>query len=137
MRLSALVLLVLAIWGATCDRTAPVSAPQTTTIKEPRRSLPPKEEVLEYLDGKGIALTEPQRMPEKADKLHMLQKTQIEALEVGQSAGSVNDGPWTTTVTFIANTDRGRFAVKCWVHYRMVEEKCAFFGFDVKEVVKQ
>jgi hypothetical protein len=89
--------------------------------------------VLAYLDGKVIALTG----PDKVGKPYTLKKDQVEALEVGQNAGSVNDGPWTTTVTFIANTDKGRYAVKCRVHYRMIEEKCAFFGFDAEEVAKQ
>lgn len=136
MRLAALVFLVLAVFGGGCQRSLPI--PGAGTTKEPRSSsFPSKAEVLEYLDGKTISLTKPMKTPEKGNPAFVLKKDQIEALEVGSNAGRIGDGPWTTTVTFIAKTDQGRYAINCDVHYRIVEGKCAFFGLDVREAAKQ
>ena len=93
---------------------------------------PSKDEVLDYLDGKTIA-----QSLEKGAPRFVLKRDQVEALEVDKSATSVGDGPWVTSVTFIANAGDGRYAVKLTVQHRRVEDKRAFFGFTVQEVAKQ
>lgn len=135
MRFSGLILL-LAICGLACNRPAPPPGFATPSAKEARGTYPLKEEVIEYLDGKSINLADP-KAKDNAGKVHTLRKNEIEALEVAKSASSINNGPWTTEVTFIVRTDEGRYAVKGSVQYRMVEDKCAFFGFEVTEVARQ
>jgi hypothetical protein len=133
-------LVVLALGAVGCDRTnAPglAVAPSRTVggaPADPSQAYPSKEEVLDYLDGKTISRTQP---PSKDEPQFILRQAQIEALEVSQSGTSVNDGPWTTAVTCIAKTDEGRFAVKLTVQHRRVENKRAFFGFQVSEIAKQ
>lgn len=88
---------------------------------------------MECLDGRAIALTD----SGKPDKPYTLKRDQIEALAVGPGGSSVNDEPWTTNVTFIVRTDQGRYAIRGAVRYRIVEERCAFYGFEAREVAKQ
>ncbi len=115
-----------------------VTAPgaQTTAPKEALTYLS-KEEVLDYLDGKAMALPGSSNTADKAELSCIFKRDQVEALEVEKGFVSINDGPRNTNVTFILNSDRGRYAVKCSVAYRRVENKCAFFGFDVRELGKQ
>jgi hypothetical protein len=120
------------------ERSAAVPNPEAQTAPPGEaRSYPSKEEVLAYLDGKTVDLAGPNRTSEKAEKPCTLERDQIEALEVEQSSVRINDGPRNTTVTFLLDSDQGRYAVKFWVYYRWVEKKCAFFGFEVKELSKQ
>ena len=135
MRFSGVVLL-LAVGGLACNRPAPPPNFATPSAKEARGNYPLKEEVIEYLDGKSINLADP-KAKDNAGKVHTLRRTEIEALEVAKSASSINNGPWTTEVTFIVRTDEGRYAVKGSVQYRIVEDTCAFFGFEISEVAKQ
>jgi hypothetical protein len=135
----AIVLVVLALGAIGCDRrTVPAvavgPARPGATPAESSESYPSKEEVLDYLDGKTISRTDP---PAKDELQFTLRRDQIEALEVDKSGTSVGDGPWTTTVTFIAKADETRYAVKLTVKHRRIEDKRAFFGFHVSEVAKQ
>jgi len=134
------LVLLLALAAVGCDRT---TAPGLAVVPSrtvggppagPSQAYPSKEEVLDYLDGKTISRTQP---PSKDEPQFILRQAQIEALEVSQSGTSVNDGPWTTAVTFIAKTDEGRYAVKLTLEHRLVENNRAFFGFHVAEIAKQ
>ena len=104
---------------------------------ETRDDYPTKEEVLDYLDGKAIALSEPESGSDLAAKTWTLKRSQIEALEVSRSKATPLGEPSISGVTFILHADQGRYAVHGLVSYRFVQEKCAFFGFKVVEVSKQ
>jgi hypothetical protein len=101
------------------------------------RFAPTQEEVLDYLDGKDIALSDPETGSDRAAKSWTLKRSQIDALEVAQNKATPAGEPSISGVTFIFNSDRGRYAVHGVVSYRFVQEKCAFFGFKVVEVSKQ
>jgi hypothetical protein len=114
---------------------AKVEAPTSPPSEE--RNYPSKEEVRDYLVGKTITLAGRKSAPGTAEKTAPLKRDQIEGVEVAQTSSSIDDGPWSTPVTFLIQCDRGRYAVKGQVSYRWVENKCAFFGFEVEEVGKQ
>jgi hypothetical protein len=136
MRIALLLLLLLALSGLACNRPSAPPVLGTPSTSEGRGNYPLKEEVIEYLDGKTINLADP-KGKEKSPIVHKLRKNEIEALEIGKSASSFDNGPWSTDMTFIARTDGGRFALKGRVQYRIVENKCAFFGFEISEVARQ
>jgi hypothetical protein len=93
--------------------------------------------VLDYLDGKDIALSDPATGSDQGAKSCTLKRNQIHALEVARSKATPLGKPSMSGVTFILNSDRGRYAVQGVFSYRFVQEKCAFFGFKVVEVSKQ
>src|SRR5262249_4009141 len=110
---------------------------QKNAPDERRDDYPTKEEVLDYLDGKAIVLSDPATGSDPAAKSSTLNRSQIEALEV-RSAKSTSPGePSVTAVTFIVNSDHGRYMVHGLVSYGFVQTKCAFVGFKVVEVSKQ
>jgi hypothetical protein len=111
---------------------APTNAPGQTRV-----DYPTNDEVLDYLDGKDIALSDPESGSDLAAKSCTLRRSQIDALEVAQNKVTPVGEPSISGVTFILNSDRGRYAVHGVVSYRLVQEKCAFFGFNVLEVCKQ
>ena len=121
-----------------CNRMgpAPAVAPPAPAPAEGSDSYPSKAEVLDYVDGKPmpLALTGPDA---KADNTVALRRDQIDALEVDRGGSSADGGPWLTSVTFLADTPRGKYAVRAQVQHRRVEDKRAFFGVEFKEVVKQ
>jgi hypothetical protein len=124
--------------------TAPTERPGTQPEPEARANprtedspYPSKQEIIDYLDFKPITLSDKGPKPDQGGWSHTIRRGQIEALAVDQSSWSINDGPKHTDVTFILNSDNGRYAVKVAVAYRRIEKKCAFFGFEVKEVGRQ
>jgi hypothetical protein len=119
-----------------CNRVGPAPAVAPPAPAEGADAYPSKAEVLDYLDGKPmpLALIGPDA---KADNTVTLRRDQIDALEVDRGGSAVNGGPWMTSVTFLANTPQGKYAVRAQVLHRRVEDKRAFFGVEFKEVVKQ
>jgi len=136
VRQAPLLLLLLMTGIVGCDRTrAPRAAVAPDVTMSPAGvpdAYPTKDEVLDYLDGKTIA-----QSLEKGTPQFVLKREQVEALEVEQGGTMVSNGPWVTSVTFIANSGDGRYAVRLTVQHRPVEDKRAFFGFTVQEVAKQ
>jgi hypothetical protein len=113
------------------------AAEQRNTPGKTRDDYPTKEEVLDYLDGKAIVLSDPQTGSERTAKSCTLQRSQIEALEVARNKETPLGQASISGVTFILNSDQGRYAVHGLVSYRLVQEQCAFVGFKVVEVRKQ
>jgi hypothetical protein len=111
------------------------TAPASTAAPSPPPNYPTRAEITEYLDGKPIALTSPDT-PDKP-LAHTMRKDQIEAVQISDSAGSINDEPWSTRVTFILDTGHGRYAVEGQVAFRRMGDKCAFFGFTPEKTVMQ
>jgi hypothetical protein len=111
---------------------APTNAPGKT-----RDDYPTKEEVLDYLDGQAIALSDREAGSGRPAGSCSLKRSQIEALEVSRNKATPLGEPSISGVTFVLRCDRGRYAVHGLVSYRLVQEKCAFFGFKVVEVSKQ
>src|SRR4051812_20312204 len=115
-----------------CNRLgpAPAVAPPAPAPTEGSDSFPSKAEVLDYLDGKPmpLALAGPEA---KAGNTVTLRRDQIDALQVDRGGSSVNGGPWLTSITFLANTPEGKYAVRAQVQHRRVEGKRAFFGGEV------
>jgi hypothetical protein len=101
------------------------------------RRYPSRDEVLDYLDGKTIALAARDPSPNRLAGGHQFRRDRIEALEVEQARARINSEPWTTTVTFLLRTDDARYAVRGEVAYRWVEDRCAFTGFRVTELAEQ
>jgi hypothetical protein len=110
---------------------------QTNAPGKSRDDYPTKEEVLDYLDGKAIALSDPETGSDRAAKSCTLKRSQIEGLEVARNKATPLGEPSVSAVTFLLNSDQGRYAVHGLVSYRFVQEKCAFSGFKVVEVSKQ
>jgi hypothetical protein len=102
-----------------------------------RDDYPTKEEVLDYLDGKAIALSDPETEGDRAAKSYTLKRSRIEALEVARNKATPLGEPSVSAVTFILNSDQGRYLVHGLVSYRLVQEKCAFSSFKVVESSKQ
>ena len=148
MRPVILLAFLAAIAGTGCPRpsrdhahdpAAPATAPQAAEDR-PSEGRPSKQEVLDYLDGKEIALVEGERrlgheLPKSAPR-HVVRKAHIEALKVGNGA-SVNGGPWSTDIDFLLNTGEARYAVLATVSHKRIEDRRAFFGFEIKRVARQ
>ena len=138
MRLASLLLGVFILGVVGCNwqaATAPAVVPASTGgATGSSDAYPSKDEVLDYLDGKTIARPDPS---DKGEPRFVFQRDHVEALEVEQSGTSVNNGPWTTTVRFIAKSGMERYAVKLTVQHRRVENKRAFFGFNVQDIARQ
>ena len=121
-------LFVLLIAG--CDRPA---APKG--VGPP---LPTKEEVLGYLDGKEVPMpvVGNHATPLDGTKVYRLRRDQIEALEVDPNqAGLASDE--CHRVSFLANVDGGRFAVRGVIESRLIEGRRAFSNWHLQEVAKQ
>jgi hypothetical protein len=130
--------LIVVVLGVACSSpSSPAPSPEPPRKDGPHEGYPTKEEVLAYLDGKAVSLTDPKQPAGKDEKPHILKRDQIEALQVNPSGSSFNDGPWSTTVNFIFNTGDARYAMEIWVSHRLVENKRAFFGMQVKQVSRQ
>jgi hypothetical protein len=102
----------------------------------PSQSRPTREEVIDYLDGKELDLAMGGDGGQGKAK-HVIRKEQIEALQVADSATSVNDEPWSVQIDFILNSGMGRYAVTGRVEHKLVDHKRAFFGFSVERVARQ
>jgi hypothetical protein len=119
-----------------CNRVGPngASAPGAVPATDPEANYPTRSEIIDYLDGK----TMPSRVPaDPKDAGILIRRDQIDALEVEKRASRINDGPWSTDVTFLLKTPDGKYAVRATVEHRRVEGKRAFFGIDFREVAKQ
>jgi hypothetical protein len=136
---SALILLAVLMFGILgCNwrtATAPAVAPSATgAANESSDAYPSKDDVVDYLEGKTIARSDPTA---KAGPQFVFQRDHVEAMEVEKSGTMVSDGPWTTTVRFIAKSGMERYAVTMTVQHRRVENKRAFFGYRVHDVELQ
>jgi hypothetical protein len=134
------MLVCVAAIGAGCGTPAPTTAPDAPPTPKPAEPIdgwPTQEEVLAYLDGKSVPLSDPNRPSGERHWNHVLKREQVEALEVRHSGTRVEDGPWDTPVSFILNTATGRYAVDAVVSHKLIENKRAFFGFRVRDVSKQ
>lgn len=134
-----LLLVLLLSSAVACQRPTTNSAgspPSPTPGETSSDGYPSKEELLTYLEGKSMPLVVGQSDAKPADSI-VLHREQIEALSVSQGGYSVNGGPWNTSVTFLVNTEKGKYAVVADVQHRRVENKRAFFGLNFKEVARQ
>jgi hypothetical protein len=112
--------------------TPPGKTNPAKTPNDPRR-----EALIQYLDGKTIALKDSKTASDKNGTLHTIKKDQIEAVEFPKSMAKNSADPWRPQVTLILNTGEARYFVHCTVPYREVEQTFAFLGFEVTEVAKQ
>lgn len=124
------IFLVGALVGLSCTN------PNAPSSGE-RKQYPSKGAVIKYLKGLSISLGTAGKNGKNTDISHTIREGDIEVLEVRERATRVNNGPWRTTVTFILNTGKGRYAVKGWLDYRIIENKEAFFGFEAEETARQ
>ena len=130
----------LAFIAAGCERRQAASngpGPSPAPAEdEGTASRPTKAEIIDYLDGKEIDLGAV-RPGDKAGPKHVVRKEQIEAVQLADSASSVNDGPWSIKIDFLLNTGPARYAVTARVEHKRVDKKRAFYGFSVEQVARQ
>ncbi len=94
---------------------------------------PSKEELLAYLDGKSIKLTE----SGKPEKTVVLNRGQIDGVQVEQSVSSGASHPWgSTPVNLVIRADDERYAVRLSVLHQRIEGKRVFKSFEVLEAHK-
>jgi hypothetical protein len=90
------------------------------------------DEIKNYLDGKTL---EPPGNPPGGHAL-TIKKEGITALKVGNGY-SANNEPWHREVTFLYTDGQDSYAVVVDVEHQAVGDKQAFFGLQVKRLVKQ
>jgi hypothetical protein len=122
-------------YGRVTSPTPAAPASAAPTAPTPPSNFPSQSDTVEHLDGKPIALASPDA-PDKP-LTHTVRKSQIEAMQFGDTACSINDEPWSTRVTYMLNTDNGRYVVEGELQYRRVGGKCAFFGFAPQKIERQ
>ena len=105
--------------------------------EEPKRSdsSPSKEEVLGYLDGKTLDLSEAEPQDKGAAKT-IMKKAGIKSLHIGNSS-RINNDPWWTDIQFIYDTGASRYVVIGRIEHQLIADQRAFFGFTKSRVAKQ
>lgn len=132
------LLIGLVVGGAAVFFLAPWSfAPATPTTNPESESRPTREQLLNYLDGKVIDLSDSDEKGEPKTKTHTLRREQIEAVEFTPFASRSGHDPWRQDVKLVVNTGGALYAMVIEVQNELIDQQRVFYGHRVLKTAKQ